>query len=56
MSVASGGFILISGLLYLGVVIGAIVAIVLAVRALVRMASALDRIARALESRPPGQG
>jgi hypothetical protein len=52
MSVAGGGF-LIFGLLYLAVVLGAIVAVVLAVWSLVRGANALDRIAAALEKRPP---
>ncbi len=43
----------LSALVYLGVVLGAIVAIVLAVRSLMHMANALDRIARSLENPPP---
>ncbi len=44
--------VLLSALVYLGVGAGAIVAIVLVVRSLMRIASALDRIARSLENPP----
>lgn len=54
MNAGPGGILIaLSALVYLGVVVGAIVAIVLAVRSLMRMSSALDRIARSLENPPP---
>jgi uncharacterized membrane protein len=52
MNVAGGGLFVI-GLLYLAFFLGIVVAIVLAVWSLVRGASALERIASALEKKPP---
>lgn len=56
MDVHAGFFLF--GLIYVAAVIGAVVgvvlAIVLAVRAMRRSATALERIASALEKRPPG--
>jgi len=53
MSVVGGGFFFLIGLFYLAVIAGAIVAVVLTVRALMQTAHALQRIADALERRPP---
>lgn len=52
MNVAGGGLLVI-GLLYLAFVFGIVVAIVVAVWSLVRGANALERIASALERKPP---
>jgi len=53
VNVASGGIFLIAGLLYLAVIVGAIVAVVVGVLSLVRIARATERIATAQERRPP---
>ncbi|HET9780392.1 MAG TPA: hypothetical protein VFR33_01320 [Candidatus Dormibacteraeota bacterium] len=47
------GLVALFGLLYLGGVALAIAAIVISVVSLVRVARATERIARALEQRPP---
>jgi hypothetical protein len=54
VNVVGGGFFFIFGLLYLAVIVGSIVAVVVAVLSLLRTARALERIASALERRPPG--
>ena len=56
MNVAGGGFIAVFGLIYLGGIAALVVAIVLSVRAWMHAAKALERIADALEKRPPAQG
>lgn len=53
MTFAGGGALFLAALIYLAVIAGAIVAVVLAVRALMQSARALERIASALEKRPP---
>lgn len=53
MNAGSGAIVLLVGLIYLAGIAGVVVAVVLAVRALLHMASALERIAAALEKRPP---
>ncbi|HEY1420088.1 MAG TPA: hypothetical protein VGG90_05190 [Candidatus Dormibacteraeota bacterium] len=53
MNVVGGGIFFLFGFLYLAFAIGIIVAIVVAVWSLVRGARALERIATAVEKRPP---
>jgi hypothetical protein len=53
VSVVGGGFFFIFGLLYLAAIVGAIIAVVVSVLSLLRIARALERIAVAQERRPP---
>lgn len=52
-SVAGTAFVLVFGLIYLVGIVGLIVAVVLTVASLVRIARATERIAAALEAKPP---
>lgn len=53
MNAVGGGLFFIFGLLYLAVIVGAIVAVVVSVLSLLRMARSMERIAAAQERRPP---
>lgn len=53
MNVVGHGLVFAFGLLYLAVIVGAIVAVIVSVVSLVRIARATERIAAAQERQPP---